>query len=149
VNFTPLPLYPRGKDPPYSLARRLVRPGSRCGRCGEEKTLDPIGSRTVTPRSFSPYPVAVPAPLYTRCSRRKGQYSGRPKYRSFYAKKCLHPLPYTSSWSHLDRRDHSRNKETTSPSSVVRVENLFFFGWHHKEYCFSPLMIPMEIHLWC
>jgi hypothetical protein len=51
--------------------------------------------------------------------------------------------------SHLDPRNHSRNKETTTPSNVVWVENLFFLCWHHKEYCFSPMMISIEIYLWC
>jgi hypothetical protein len=51
--------------------------------------------------------------------------------------------------SHLDPRAHSRNKETTIPSSVVSVENLFFLGWHPSEYCFSPTKISIEIHLWC
>jgi hypothetical protein len=47
---------------------------------------------------------------------------------------------------HLDPRDRSRNKGITTPSSVVRVENLFFLGWHHKEYCISPMMTSIKIH---
>jgi hypothetical protein len=39
VNFTPRPLYPRGKSPRYPLDRRLGRPQSRSGRSGEEKPL--------------------------------------------------------------------------------------------------------------
>jgi hypothetical protein len=32
---------------------------SRFGRRGEEKIVDPTGTRTPTPRSSSPYPVAI------------------------------------------------------------------------------------------
>jgi hypothetical protein len=49
VSFTPRPLYPR-----YPLDRRLGGPQSQSGRSGEEKILDPIGTRTPTPRSSSP-----------------------------------------------------------------------------------------------
>jgi hypothetical protein len=49
VSFTPLPLYPRGKSPRYPLDRRLDGPQSRSGRRGEEKILDPTGTRTPTP----------------------------------------------------------------------------------------------------
>jgi hypothetical protein len=45
----PRPLYPR-----YPLDRRLGGPKIRSGRRGEEKILDPIGTRTPTPRSSSP-----------------------------------------------------------------------------------------------
>jgi hypothetical protein len=41
VNFTP-----RGKSPRYPLDRRLDGPQSRSGRSGEEKILDPTGTRT-------------------------------------------------------------------------------------------------------
>jgi hypothetical protein len=43
VNFTPRPLYPRGKSPRYPLERRLGGPQSRSGRFGEVKILDPTG----------------------------------------------------------------------------------------------------------
>jgi hypothetical protein len=48
-NFTPRPLYHRGKRPRYPLDRRLGGPQSRSGRFGEEKILDPTGTRTPTP----------------------------------------------------------------------------------------------------
>jgi hypothetical protein len=54
INFTPRPLYPRGKSPRYPLNRRLGGPHSRSGRFGEERILDPTGTRTPTPRSSSP-----------------------------------------------------------------------------------------------
>jgi hypothetical protein len=38
VNFTPLPLYPRGKSPRYPLDRRLGGPQSQSGRLGEENS---------------------------------------------------------------------------------------------------------------
>jgi hypothetical protein len=63
VNFGPRPLYPRGKSPRYPLDRRLGGPQSRSGRFGEEKILDPIGTRTRTPRSSSPQLVAIPTTL--------------------------------------------------------------------------------------
>jgi hypothetical protein len=37
---------PRGKSPLYPLDRRLGGPHSRSGRFGEEKILDPTGTRT-------------------------------------------------------------------------------------------------------
>jgi hypothetical protein len=54
VSFTPLPPYPRGKNPRYPLDRRLGGPQNRSGRRGEEKILDSNGTRTPTPRSSSP-----------------------------------------------------------------------------------------------
>jgi hypothetical protein len=54
VGFTPRPLYSRGKNTRYPLDRRLCGPQSRSGRRGEEKILDPTGTRTPTPRSSSP-----------------------------------------------------------------------------------------------
>jgi hypothetical protein len=63
VSFTPRPLYPRGKIPQCPLDRRLGGPQSRSGRRGEEKMLDPIGTRTPTPRSSSQKPVAIPTAL--------------------------------------------------------------------------------------
>jgi hypothetical protein len=46
VSFTPLPLYSRGKEHWYPLDGRLGGPQSRSGRRGEEKLLDPTGTRT-------------------------------------------------------------------------------------------------------
>jgi hypothetical protein len=54
VSFTPRPLYPRWKNPRYSLDRRLGGPQSRSRRLEEKKILNPIGTRTPTPRSSSP-----------------------------------------------------------------------------------------------
>jgi hypothetical protein len=45
--------------PRYPLDRRLGGPQSRSGRPGEQKILDPTGTRTPTPRSSSPLPVAI------------------------------------------------------------------------------------------
>jgi hypothetical protein len=63
VIFMPRPLYPRRKNPRYPLDRKLSVPQNRSGRHGEEKILDPIGTRTPTPRSSSPKPVATPITL--------------------------------------------------------------------------------------
>jgi hypothetical protein len=46
-----LSLYPRGKSPRYPLARGLGE---------EEKILDPTRTRTPTPPSSIPFPVALP-----------------------------------------------------------------------------------------
>jgi hypothetical protein len=68
VNFTPRPLYPRGKSPRYPLDRRLDGPQSRSGRFGEEKILDPTGTRIPDPSvvqlvasRYTDY--AIPAPI--------------------------------------------------------------------------------------
>jgi hypothetical protein len=66
LSFTPRPLYPR-----YPLDRRLGGPQSPYGRRGEEKILDPTGSRTPTPRPSSPVAsrytdYAIPAPAIDR-----------------------------------------------------------------------------------
>jgi hypothetical protein len=45
---------PRGESRRYQLDRRLGGPQSRSGRRGEEKILEPTGTRTPTPRSSSP-----------------------------------------------------------------------------------------------
>jgi hypothetical protein len=45
------------------LDRRLGRSQNRSGRRGEEKILDPTGTRTPTPQPFSPQPVAIPTAL--------------------------------------------------------------------------------------
>jgi hypothetical protein len=63
VSFRPLLLYPRGTSPWYPLDRRLGEPQSPSGRHGEEKILDATGTRTPTPRSSSPYAVAIPTAL--------------------------------------------------------------------------------------
>jgi hypothetical protein len=63
VSFTPRPLNPRGKSPRYPLDRRLGGPQCRSGKRGEEKILEPTGTWTPTPRSSSPYPVAIPTTL--------------------------------------------------------------------------------------
>jgi hypothetical protein len=69
VNFTPRPLYPQEKNLRYPLDRRLGGPQSRSGRFGEEKILDPTGTRTpdtsvVQPaaRYYTDY--AIPAPKH-------------------------------------------------------------------------------------
>jgi hypothetical protein len=39
---------PRGKNPRYSLYRRLGGPQNRSGHCGEDKSLlAPVGNRTL------------------------------------------------------------------------------------------------------
>jgi hypothetical protein len=39
VSFTPLLLYPWGKNPQYPMDRRLGRPQGQSGCCGKEKYL--------------------------------------------------------------------------------------------------------------
>jgi hypothetical protein len=65
VSFTLRPLYSRGNTPKYPLDRKLGGPQSQPGRSGEEKILDPTRTRTPTPWSSSPQPVAIA----TRLSR--------------------------------------------------------------------------------
>jgi hypothetical protein len=48
VSFATWPLYPRGKNLWYQLDRRLGGPRGRSGRRGEDKILDPTGTRTPT-----------------------------------------------------------------------------------------------------
>jgi hypothetical protein len=60
---SPRPLYPRGKSPPFPLARRLGGSQSRSGRPAEEKILATSRTRTTTLRS-SPQPVAIPTLVY-------------------------------------------------------------------------------------
>jgi hypothetical protein len=55
--FTP------GKEPPVPLDRRLGGPQSQSEQRGEEIILDPTGTRTLTSRSSSPSPVAIPTTL--------------------------------------------------------------------------------------
>jgi hypothetical protein len=50
-------------SPRYPLDRRLGEPQSRSGRSEEEKILNTTGTRTPTPRSSSPYLVAIPTTL--------------------------------------------------------------------------------------
>jgi hypothetical protein len=45
---------PQGKSPRYPFDSRLGGHQSRSGRLGEEKILDPTGTRTTTPRLSSP-----------------------------------------------------------------------------------------------
>jgi hypothetical protein len=54
VSSTPRPLYPRGKWPRYPLDRRMGGPHNRPGRRGEEKSIDPTGTRTATRLSPNP-----------------------------------------------------------------------------------------------
>jgi hypothetical protein len=55
---------PPGKEPRYPLDRRLGGPQSRSGWHGEVKILTSTGTRTLTPWSSSPSPIAIPtAPL--------------------------------------------------------------------------------------
>jgi hypothetical protein len=53
-SFTHLPLYSRGKSPWHQLDRRLSEPQSRSGQFGEERILDPIGTRNPTPEVVQP-----------------------------------------------------------------------------------------------
>jgi hypothetical protein len=48
--FRPLLLYPRGKNPRYTLGRRLCGPQNRSGGRGEENNLALTGTQTPTPR---------------------------------------------------------------------------------------------------
>jgi hypothetical protein len=67
VSFTPRPHYP-GEGDPYILDRRLGEPKSQSGPRGEVKILVLLtGTRTPTPRSSSPYPVAIPTALSRVC----------------------------------------------------------------------------------
>jgi hypothetical protein len=47
---------PPGKQPQYSLVRRSERRG-------EERILDPTGTRTPTPRPSNPWPLAIPTEM--------------------------------------------------------------------------------------
>jgi hypothetical protein len=66
VSFVLRPLYPWGKNPWYSLARRLGGPQSRSGRHGKVKILAHTRTRTPTPwssaRSQSLYRLSYPGP---------------------------------------------------------------------------------------
>jgi hypothetical protein len=39
--------------------------------------------------------------------------------------------------------------EIETVPDISEWENLFFLCCYHKEYCFSPMMSSVEIHLWC
>jgi hypothetical protein len=52
--------FSRGKSPWYPLNKSLGGPQNRSARYGDVKILEPIGTRTPTPRSSSPSPVAIP-----------------------------------------------------------------------------------------
>jgi hypothetical protein len=51
---------PPGKEAAVPIGWGQGGPQSRSGRRGEEKILDPTGTRTPTPQSSSPWPVAIP-----------------------------------------------------------------------------------------
>jgi hypothetical protein len=103
VNFTPRPLYSRGRSSRYTLGRRLCGPQSRSRRRGEEKILDPTGIRTLNTWSSGPVAnrytdYATPAPelqkytsIITYCSGRRvsdsAAFSGYPL--SFYMSELL------------------------------------------------------------
>jgi hypothetical protein len=65
VSFTPLPLYPQGKRPWYTLDRRLHGTKSRSGRGCEQKNYQPLPE--IEPRSLSPQPIPIPG----SCSQTK------------------------------------------------------------------------------
>jgi hypothetical protein len=50
----------REKSSLYPVDRRRGGPQSRSRRGGEDKIIDPTGTRTPTPWSSSPAPVAIP-----------------------------------------------------------------------------------------
>jgi hypothetical protein len=56
--FRPLPFYTYGNHPLYSLDRRICRPQSQSGHCGEEKKFCPCWK--LNP---SPWPVTIPTEL--------------------------------------------------------------------------------------
>jgi hypothetical protein len=62
----------------------LGGPQSRSGRFGEEKILDPTGTRTATPRSFSPQLVAIPATLSRLLNCRRVTQPVNGTVNSFY-----------------------------------------------------------------
>jgi hypothetical protein len=64
------PLYLRGKRPRYPFDRRLGGPHNRSRRCGEEKILDPTGTRPPTSHLFIVQPVAN---RYTECAIPEGK----------------------------------------------------------------------------
>jgi hypothetical protein len=105
VSFTPLPLYPRGKSPQYPLDGRPAGPQSRSGRRGEDKILDPIGTRSPTPRLSSPQPVAIPTAL-SRQWTRKGKIC--PARNGYPILRSSNPQPshYTNRTTNAPRYKH-------------------------------------------
>jgi hypothetical protein len=81
VSFTPRSLYSPGKEPPVPTGWEF---GWSPGQRGEEKILDPTGTRNPTPRSSSPQTAAIP----TRLSRLLGLHG--PTLRT---ENCRHPIP--------------------------------------------------------
>jgi hypothetical protein len=63
VSLTSQPLYSGGKNPQYPVGSRLGGPQNWSGHCGEEKILDLIGTRTLTPQLSSSKPFAIPTSL--------------------------------------------------------------------------------------
>jgi hypothetical protein len=87
VSVTPLPLYPGRKSPWYPLDKRLGGLQSRSGRRGEEKILDPTGTRTPDPSIAQPV-----ASRYTYCAipTSRNAYLVRNIWRvSFFSINCV------------------------------------------------------------
>jgi hypothetical protein len=74
VSFTPLPLYPQGKNPKYPLHRRLGGPQNRSGLGGEEKNswllrgLKPPIIQSVAQRFTAEISRLVSLSVYSVCS---------------------------------------------------------------------------------
>jgi hypothetical protein len=135
VSFTPGPLYPQGKSPRYSLDRRLGEPQSRCERRGEEKILDPTRTRTPTPRSSSPQPVAIPTALSREaiCSSKKsGFFQTTRRYTTEYCtfpdvirKVKVNPIPVTGregpQCSETSKIPHFLDNRLTNGGKIVSL----------------------------
>jgi hypothetical protein len=119
VSFTPRPLYPRGE-------RRLGGPQNRSGRRGEEKILDPTGTRIPTPLSCSPWPVAIPAPNVNTQTWNCSNDALNQRRNSGTWKEDT-PLPDVC--SHGTTRQHTQ-QGTLSPSIRV-VQNRVYFKRRH------------------
>lgn len=59
ISFTPLPLSSMGQESMVLINRRLGGSQNRSERHGEERNLDPTGTRTPYPRPFSEYPLDI------------------------------------------------------------------------------------------